>query len=449
MVAGMMPTRQLTRIAKILVETEGIDYPTAEARLKRLTLEIEVGREATSPAAHAAVLTAVSVGRRTFVGGVRVVGETSQPLNSALPIKGASLGEATSQLGAAHFHGTPLQRVVIGKPSLVTDPSAIAAWWNGWRAGTSRAENVALGAADNPLAGIAAGGLTVGAAFQAARGARVEINAELDLWVGETAPDFAEVYLPGALWLLGLGNLGQAYLWALASLPYENPADVELVLQDRDQVTEENWATSVLVQEESYGVLKTKTGELFCDARGFKVRRVDRFLLAGDRLEDGDPRIALSGVDKVAARRLMADVGFDCIVDAGLGRTAKRFDHFRVSIFDRSCPIDKHFADVKDEPQTPPACARGAYDKLEADIGRCGAAEIAGASAAVPHVSAVTAAIAVSRLVKLVSGQSALASEVGRLSELSARRRSDSKLFETRGARHAGRPRPLPAEPTP
>jgi hypothetical protein len=225
-------------------------------------------------------------------------------------------------------------------------------------------------------------------------------------------------------------------------LPYANPLEVELVLQDRDTISEENWATSVLVRDESYGALKTKNAETFCDARGFKVRRVDRYLLAGDRLEDEDPRIALSGVDKVGARRLMANVGFDCIVDAGLGRTANQFDRFRVSIFDQQHPIDKHFADLKDEPLAAPAAAQGAYDKLEAEVGPCGAAEIAGGSAAVPYVSAVAAAIAVSRLIRLVSGQGAVASEVGHVSKLSDRRTSpEITMFETRGARHAGHPR--------
>src|SRR5947207_14619400 len=30
-------------------------------------------------------------------------------------------------------------------------------------------------------------------------------------------------FLPKALWVLGLGHLGNAYLWSLASLPYASP----------------------------------------------------------------------------------------------------------------------------------------------------------------------------------------------------------------------------------
>ena len=57
-------------------------------------------------------------------------------------------------------------------------------------------------------------------------------------------PDLA--YLPSALWLIGLGHLGQAYLWALGLLPYGEPADVLLVPQDVDIVTSSTESTSIL-----------------------------------------------------------------------------------------------------------------------------------------------------------------------------------------------------------
>ena len=152
-------------------------------------------------------------------------------------------------------------------------------------------------------------------------------------------------------------------------MPFTNPRNVSLVLQDRDTVTEENWATSVLVKDETYGSLKTKVAEHWASAKGFDARRIDRRLSARDRLEDDDPRVALSGVDKVEARRLMAGVGFDCIVDAGLGRTASDFDRYRVTVFDRACPIDKYFAGLEDKPAGQDSPTGDAYQRLEAEIG--------------------------------------------------------------------------------
>lgn len=270
------------------------------------------------------------------------------------------------------------------------------------------------------------------------------MKSELNLWPtersGEEAPAFAEVFLPGALWLIGLGNLGQAFLWALSALPYADPTTVSLVLQDHDKVTEENWATSVLVRDESYGLLKTKVVERWAEAKGFDVRRIDRRLVAGDRIDIDDPRLALSGVDKIAVRKLMGAVGFDCIVDAGLGRTAADFDRYRVSVFDQTRPIDQHFATVQDEPVKVEILDQEAYRHLEAEIGSCGTAEVAGASVAAPYVSAIVASVAVSRLIAVASGCACPPSEVGRASSVETRRIAPHTTIETRGARHAGRP---------
>jgi hypothetical protein len=438
----MVLTKQLARLAKLIVDREGIGFEAAEARLKTLTLEVVVGPDATTPAAHAAVLTAVAVGHRSFVGGVRVVGAGALALNTALPVKGATLGEAAERLGATGFAGPYSQQIIVGTAERDGSGAAVAAWCDGWSAGTTKPGEARWGDGSNPLTGIAAGALAVGVAFDLAGGARVELSSELCLWdsgAGD-APAFCDVFLPGALWLVGLGNLGQAYLWALAALPYADPGLVQLVLQDRDTVSEENWGTSVLVQDESYGALKNKIGERWAEAKGFRVRRIDRRLAAADRLEEGDPRIALSGVDKVRSRRLMAKVGFECIVDAGLGRTAVDFDRYRITVFDAAHSIQKHFAGLKD----PPAEARipdsEAYRELQSRIGRCGTAEMAGASVAVPYVSAVTAAIAIARLIALVSGKPVSRSDVARITSIRRRRMAGLGTIPLRASIHAGRP---------
>lgn len=433
--------RQITRLSKLLVDSEGITFDEAQARLRGLTLEIEVGDDAVTPAAHAAILTAVSVGSRTFVGGVRLVGAIDQRLNSTLPLGAQALSDATEQVGASNFLGLPAKRILIGSNQQPPEQGLIRTWWNGWRAGAT-SEHIACDDGNNPLSGIVAGALAVGAAFDVVRGRVSGHSIEVDLWPTsgfDVPPAFAEVFLPGALWLVGLGNLGQAFLWALAALPYADPSKVELVLQDRDKVSEENWATSVLVRSEAYGELKTKVAADWADARGFDVRRVDRRLLAGDVLEDDDPHIALCGVDKVASRMLLAGTGFECIVDAGLGRKASDFNRYRVTIFDSQHPIDRHFEGQTDASNGNIIPDADAYHQLEKEVGACGTAEVAGASVAAPHVSAVTAAVAVSRLIAITSACPCRRSEVRRLSEAEPKA-GPSSIIEIRAARHAGRP---------
>ena len=437
--------RQIARIAKILVDRESISFDEAQARLRGLTLEIVVDTHAVSSAAHAAILTAVLVGSRTFVGGVRVVGEVDEPLNSALPLNASTIAEACIQAGARVFEGVPSRRVLVGNRRPSPHGWSVSPWWNGWVAGVAPSPDARCDSGRNPLTGIAAGALAVAAAFEAERGNPDCVMSVIDLWPaapGVAGPDFDDVFLPGAVWIIGLGNLGQALLWSLTSLPYRDPADVSLVLQDHDVVSEENWGTSVLVNKESYGVPKTRIAEQWALDKGFRVRRIDRRLLAHDRLEDGDPRLALSGVDKVQPRRQMANVGFDCIVDSGLGRTSSDFDRYRVTVFDQTRRIDKHFADQNDEPVDLAIPEGDAYQRLQAEIGRCGTAEIGGASVAVPYVSAVAASVAISRAIAVVCGSEFPANEVGVISSLAARKTAPVTKVVGRGVRHAGKPDP-------
>ena len=435
--------RQIARLAKILVDSEDISFDEAQAKLRALTIEIVVGGEATSPAAHAAILTAVSVASRTFVGGVRVTGAIDGPLNSALPLGTGSLAEAAMLAGASGFEGYSSRRICVGTNRVPGEVWSVSPWWMGWKAGTASPGEAWWDAGDNPLSGIAAGALAVGAAFEVARSRCSELRCKADLWpvrAGEEAPNFIESFLPGALWLVGLGNLGQAFLWALGALPYKNPGDVSLVVQDRDKVTEENWATSVLVKSETYGELKTKVAERWASAKGFDLRRIDRRLLASDRLDIDDPRLALSGVDKVEVRKLMAEVGFACIVDAGLGRTASDFDKYRVSVFDRVRRIDTHFVGQTDEPLGGDIPDREAYQRLALEIGPCGTAEIGGASVAAPYVSALAAAVAISRAVAIASGCDCATNEVGRLALSVGSKFAPLAKIDGRGIRHSGKP---------
>lgn len=432
----MALTRQLSRIAKLLVDAEGIGFDEAERRLRAMTLEIIFGAGADNPAGHAAVLTAFATGRRTFVGGVRVTGDLTRPLQSPL-FDCATIGEAIVEIGVSGFDGPPAVTISIGADG---GPAIITAWWDGWRVGVRFCQDGKGGSSDNPLTGIAAGAHAVGAAFQTIRGRSV-LPADIDLWPGgDASPIFADVFLPSALWLIGLGNLGQAFLWSLAALPYADRAKCLLLLQDFDRVSEENWGTSILVPDGRFGGLKTKMAETWAAARGFEVRRIDRQLRDDLRVGDDEPRLALSGLDKIASRRSLAKTGFDAVVDVGLGRTASDFDRYRVSVFDRTTSIDAHFAGLSDPSAKADAPDRPAYAQLRAQIGQCGAAEIGNASVAVPYVSAIAGATAIARAIAIASGQACSRGETQRVSAGARRSIAGASLIEACGVGHAGRP---------
>jgi hypothetical protein len=77
-------------------------------------------------------------------------------------------------------------------------------------------------------------------------------NAGLSLWrpgrdwLAADPDEPALVYLPSRLWFIGLGNLGQAFAWLIASLPDDDPAQVQFLLQDFDRIAPSNDSTSLL-----------------------------------------------------------------------------------------------------------------------------------------------------------------------------------------------------------
>ena len=84
--------------------------------------------------------------------------------------------------------------------------------------------------------------------------------------------------------------------------------------------------------------------------------------------------------------------------------------------------------------------AGDAYRRLEEQIGSCGTAEIGGASVAAPYVSALAAAIAVSRVIAVTSGCECPINEVGKLSLIAERRVAELTAVTGRGLGHAGKP---------
>jgi hypothetical protein len=71
----------------------------AEDRFRGYRLGLAIGAaEVADPLAQAALLTAVALGRRVFLGGVSVAGPLDCPLTVPLPL-GATLAEAVATLG--------------------------------------------------------------------------------------------------------------------------------------------------------------------------------------------------------------------------------------------------------------------------------------------------------------------------------------------------------------
>ena len=408
-----------SRIRAALVNGGRYSFEEADQKLAASKLSLFLGNETgVTPAGQAAFLTATVTAARCF-GEVSVHGRLDVPLVIPVPLGVRTVADAVAVLGARKT-ATPVpgRRVFIGPASEDVEAWSVQAHWNGWNAGIGPAhEHIRIGRSDCVLAGIAAGALAVGQAFLAEQGdprAGRTIQS-LSLWspeLGERGTDDPgpeTFYLPLELWLIGLGNLGQSYLWALSMLQYPSPDRVLLFLQDDDLVQEGNWGTSILVDRGRYDVLKTRVAEEWAERRGFRARRVDRRLDEYLRRSDREPALALAGLDRMAPRRLLGRPGFEYVVEAGLGSTAADYQKFRINVFDRMSDPAVHFAGIEDETGgvVKELMEVPAYQELalrDGD-GGCGAAMLAERSVAVPFVSAFVGALALTQAIRISCGE--------------------------------------------
>lgn len=412
---------ETSRIRAALVNSGRHSFSEAEQKLSESRLSLHLGDDtADTPAGQAAFLTAVVTGARCF-GKVEARGRLDRPLLLSLPLAAKSLAEAAAILGARSTTSPSTGRsVLIGSALETGDGWSVQTYWNGWSAGVSPGRSpVASGRSDCTLAGVAAGSLAVGQAFLAEQGDLRAGRAAhgLSLWAPELGqegtrqpgPAFNQIHLPTALWLVGLGNLGQAYLWSLTLLPYPRPDDVLLFFQDDEVVRKENWGTSVLVERGRYGILKTRIAEEWAIARGFQARRVDRRLDERLMRSESEPAIALAGLDRMPARRLLGKRGFEYVIDAGLGATSSEYCKFRVNVFDSAGNPADHFQGVEDPTAqvVQELLQLRAYQEFAQSSGGngCGAAMLAERSVAVPFVSAFVGALAVTQALRIASAE--------------------------------------------
>jgi hypothetical protein len=155
-------------------------------------------------------------------------------------------------------------------------------------------------------------------------------------WLADDPTEPTLSYLPSRLWLIGLGNLGQAFAWLLACLPYKNRSEVELVLQDFDRIAESNDSTSLLSTLESIGRKKTRAIGAWLESIGFSTALEERRFGEWTQRAMHEPGVALCGVDNALARAALGKAGFDLVIEAGLGAGPQGFRNFSVHSFPAS-----------------------------------------------------------------------------------------------------------------
>jgi hypothetical protein len=374
---------------------------------------------ASTLAGQAAFLTALNTAVRAFLGGVYVMGDIDEILDVPL-YRGKRAVAIIPELGGQWIAEAPLEMptIVIGQWDNHRTPLfCIQLGFNGWQAGCWGVNMPAClsCSVDNPLAGVAAAALGVNEAFLHVRGdlsAAGDRAIGISLWNPAAIEDWISkencgpelAFLPASLWLIGLGHLGQAYAWTVGMLPYTKQFP-HLVLQDRDEVTESNLSTCLLVSEQHIGQRKSRIIADCLESVGFTTDIIEKRFTEHHRVEMGEPTTALFGVDNVPARRAIDGAGFGLVIEAGLGSGYRDFRNIRIHVFPgprRSTEIWSALDSVQHAVELSPV-----YEQMaEISSDRCGVTQLATRAVATPFVGALASSLVVGEIVRLLHGGS-------------------------------------------
>jgi hypothetical protein len=390
----------------------------AEALFAGYRLAIRIGEEAARDRHHqATLLTAIALARRVFLGGVSVAPLPDVPLAVPLPF-GVTLADAIVSLGASIGEPAPSTPMIEigGAPSARRAPFHVRAVFAGWRGGIvpAPAEAAPVPTPVMALAPMLAAALAVNEAFlyvsghvgvagRRAVGLSLWDPAPACDWLGGTVGEPELSLLPARLWLIGLGHLGQAFLWALGLLPFARPQDLNLVLQDIDIITPSTESTSILSDSSLINIKKTRAMAAWAERRGFSTVIHERLFDASFRRQDDEPAVALCGLDNGAGRQALDQVGFDFVVEAGLGRGHRDFRAIRLHTLPASRPASQIWRSAQADDQVED---RPAYKGMLASgtLDRCGVTLLAGKAVGAPFVGAVAATLALSEVLRLLQG---------------------------------------------
>lgn len=415
-------------------EAESIEE--AKALFSTYRLAVRVGPDVASSATlQAIVMTVVNTTARSFLGGVEVSGHTAAPL--LVPWEGCTtLGEAAESLGARITAecDTSVPVVLVGEAEPVEARFCVRATFNGWVAGVFPVDGGGrLSEAHEFVpAGVLAGALAVAEAFQYVRGSNVLAGRRrlgLSLWRpwdpgAWLTPEGAGPplgRLPTDLWLIGLGHLGQAYLWTLGLLPYADPSSLHLVLHDYDLLVPANLSTSPLTFPDMLRQKKTRALATWCERRGFRTTIVELPFGQDLRVQDRDPQLAICGVDNPHARSALEDVGFTRVIEAGLGKGVREYLAFQIHGFPGPQKARERWGAGAAAPA--PAASqltdRPAYLALAKEgLDRCGLTTLAGKTVGAPFVGTAVAAIVVAEIIRQLEGAAPLGLLDGTLRDL-------------------------------
>ena len=209
--------------------------------------------------------------------------------------------------------------------------------------------------------------------------------------------------VPDKLWLLGLGHLGQAYVWNLCFLP--GTGEALAVLQDDQSIGEENEATSLLVLPNGRQIeqRKTRLAAPWLEACGWRTELIERRHCGDIVLTEADPPYLLSGLDRLKPRLILARHGFPYMLDAGIGHGAGDFEGIQLRTVAKGQALEgiwrtqNRGRSRNAKRRQKSSSTRRGLSGTGTEVGQCGTVGFAEASVAVPFVGAAAGALTIAQ----------------------------------------------------
>lgn len=351
------------RLSLGMIEKDKLTPEKAMEKLQGLKVNLVCGEAIrNSIPLQAALLTAVNTASRAFLGGVFV--QMPADVFCLVPwSESKTVNQVVHELGGIVIEKCDKNIFTLnfGLPASI-DENAIQVACNGWQGGIlTEGEVFEPGFEGNiPTGGVFAAGLAVALAFFRTSGiylAACDRSKGISLWKPELhwldkkakGPEVES--LPKKYWILGLGHLGQAYLWNIGLLPYSPDEPAEIMLQDYERVVSGNWSAGLLCRKEDNDY-KTRICSNWLENRYFKARITERAFDEYTKRVKEEPYLALCGFDNAEARRILEDAGFDLVVETGLGNSLHTFDLISLHTFPNASRKAKHIWQSEDGPDS-------------------------------------------------------------------------------------------------
>ncbi len=417
---------ELHRTIKLEIDEErATTFVEAYEIVSRYVLQIYVGHSVVeSETRQVALLTAINAGSRAFIGGVRVFVAQNGPM-SVRWSQGHDIAASIAKFGGSIVSSLSDQYPTLVIGDVAEKPPGkivLFATWQGWSGGVVKNKECRLAETfEFPLAGVLTAALGISEAFQNIRGHVVAGRRSIGLslwapqldWRSAAAFGAPNDHLPSRLWIVGLGHLGQAYAWALGALPYDDPSNVCLLLQDYDSVVKANESTGMLSDKSAIGQKKSRVVASRLETLGFSTFITERPLDCSTRRRGDEPGLALVGVDDTAPRRLLEQIGFDVVIDAGMGGNPHNYLDILIHVFPSGIQAVNAWPE-NPERSASPVANQSAYqnqlqqlkDATELDEGEiwCGILDVAGRSVGAAFVGCVAATLVIAEALRYLAG---------------------------------------------